>query len=53
MNNIEIKFSFSVSAKLYILFVLSGGNFDIRDDYYPTQLRVLRRTFGFNSLSSC
>jgi hypothetical protein len=33
LNNIEIKFSFSVSDKLYNLFVLSGGNFDITDDY--------------------
>jgi len=33
LNNTEIKFSFSVSNKLHILFVLSGGNFDITDGY--------------------
>jgi hypothetical protein len=33
LNNIEIKFSFSVSDKLYILCVLSGGHFVITDDY--------------------
>jgi hypothetical protein len=40
LNNIEIKFSFSVSDKLYILFVLSGRNFDITDDYWAIYLSV-------------
>jgi hypothetical protein len=40
LNNNEIKFSFSVCDKLYIVFVLSGGNFDITDDYWAIYLSV-------------